>query len=76
MCQFGQISALQYFFITPDWAVSTFSDSYVTFFLTNCVFPTQIREITCVYLNRYRRGLNRKVSKSTIEHICLKKYSS
>ena len=58
-------------FITLDWAVSTFSDRYVTFFLTNYVFPTQIREITCIYLNRYRRELHRKVSKSTIVHICL-----
>jgi len=57
-------------FITLDWAVLTFSDIYVTFFLTNCVFLTQIREITCIYVNRYRRELYRKVSKSTIEHIC------
>ena len=69
MCQFGQISALQYFFITPDWAVSTLSDSYVTFFLTNCVFPTQIWENTCICLIKSMRELYRKVSKSTISLI-------
>ena len=49
-------------FITLDWEVSTFSDRYVTFYLTNCVFPSQIREITCKYLNRYRRELYIKTS--------------
>ena len=58
-------------FITLDWAVSTFNDRYVTFFLTNCIFPTQIREITFIYFNRYRGELYRKVSKSTIELVCL-----
>ena len=57
--------------ITLDWAVLKFTARYVTFFLTNCVFPIQTREITCIYLNRYRREVYRKVSKSTIEHICL-----
>jgi len=36
-------------FITLDWAVSTFSTRYVTFLITNYVFPTQVREITCIY---------------------------
>ena len=53
--------------ITLDWAVLKFSARYVTFFLTNCVFPIQTREITCIYLYE----LHRKVSKSTIDHICL-----
>ena len=50
---------------------NTFETETWNCFLTNGVFPTQIREITCIYLNRYMRELYRNMSKSTIEHICV-----